>query len=540
MTVTADIAPPTPENSTPAESSVAAPSMSVSIAEKAADKLEQMEKAPEKKKQLYEIITVTEKKVIYFSLFIGMFLAALDQMIVAVSLPVIIRDLGGGELFAWVISAYLLTSSATTPLYGKFSDLFGRRLIYLLSIGIFLVASCLCALATSIWFLIAARGVQGIGGGGLMALTNIIIGDIFPPEERAQYLSSLGGVFAIASVAGPLLGGVFTDKLSWRWVFWINVPFSAVTLVLCFFFMRRLVTERREGVPIDILGSFLVASGTICLVLVFTWGGNDYAWGSALIICLIIAALILFALFIAQEFRHPEPIIQPGLFKIRNISVSIASMFVVGMAMLGVFAYLPLYLQTVRFNTATESGLNMIPMVMGVVAASMTAGITIFKTGKWRFFPALGSGVMAISLGLMGAFFNYGVNMAVIVVLEIVYGFGVGVMMPVYSSVIQNSAPPKDMASAMSAFTFFVNIGGSVGVAIFGAILNHSLVSYSNDSGFVPAVMCLANVVCGAKAFAYAVERIFLYATVPAILSFLLSFAMENVKFTNLHVEVAV
>ncbi|TAK61256.1 MAG: DHA2 family efflux MFS transporter permease subunit, partial [Dehalococcoidia bacterium] len=323
-----------------------------------------------------------EVLIVFSGLMLGMLLAALDQTIVSTALPTIVGDFGGLQHLSWVITAYLLTSTASVPLYGKLSDMYGRKPLFQFAIAVFLIGSFLSGASQSMLQLILFRGVQGLGGGGIMAMAMAIIGDIVSPRERGRYQGYTGAVFAFSSVAGPLLGGIFTDQLSWRWVFYINLPLGILALVVTSVVLK--LPYRRLEHPIDYLGSALMVAGVSCLLLVASWGGTEYAWTSTTIIGLAVIGVVLIALFVAQEFRAREPLLPPRLFRVRIFSVSSTIGLIVGATMFGAVAFLPVYLQVVKGVSATSSGLRLVPLMVGVVGTSVMSGRMITNSGRYR------------------------------------------------------------------------------------------------------------------------------------------------------------
>jgi EmrB/QacA subfamily drug resistance transporter len=409
---------------------------------------------------------------IFGALMLGMFLAALDQTIVSTALPTIVGDLGGINHLSWVVTSYLVASTASTPLYGKLGDLYGRKLLFGVAIVIFLVGSALSGASQSLAELIAFRAVQGIGAGGLMVGAQAIIADIVPARERGRYMGLIGSVFAVSSVAGPLLGGFFVDSLSWRWVFYVNLPVGALALAVVV--LRLHLPRSRTEHQIDWLGAALLTAAVVCLILLTTWGGAQYAWGSPMIVALGVATVILVAAFVMTERRAVEPLMSPRLFAGRGFNVAVALGFVVGLAMFGALTFLPLYLQVVRGASPTGSGLLLVPLMVGLLTASIASGRRISRTGRYRGFPIAGSAALAVGMLLLT---RLGVSTPYVVtaLFMVVIGTGIGLFMQVVVLVAQNDAPPDQIGAATSSATFFRSIGGSVGVAIFGAIFSARL-----------------------------------------------------------------
>jgi EmrB/QacA subfamily drug resistance transporter len=410
--------------------------------------------------------------VIMSGLMLGMLLAALDQTIVATALPTIVGDLGGLNHLSWVVTAYLVASTVTTPLYGKFSDVYGRKRTFQFAIVVFLFGSALAGLSQSMIELIAFRGLQGIGAGGLMTLAMTIIGDVVPPRQRGRYQGYMGAVFALASVIGPLLGGFFVDQLSWRWVFYVNIPVGAVALVVTSIVLDLPYTRMVHR--IDYAGTVLLVSAVGSILLAVTWGGTQYAWGSPIIITLGVVGAILMVAFVTVERRAAEPVLPLYLFKNRVFAVSTATMFIVGLAMFGGIIYLPLFLQVVGRKSATSAGLLLLPLILGIVFTSIISGRVISRTGRYKAFPVVGMLVMSLGLYLlstMGPTTTEAGAGAYMVVL----GLGLGMVMQVLVLAVQNAVERRDLGTATGAATFLRSMGGSFGVALFGAVLSNRL-----------------------------------------------------------------
>jgi EmrB/QacA subfamily drug resistance transporter len=411
---------------------------------------------------------------VFVALALGMFLAALDQTIVSTALPTIVGDLGGLEHLSWVVTSYLVASTASTPLYGKLGDTVGRKPMFQAAIVIFLAGSLLSGASQSLDELILFRALQGAGAGGLMVGAQAIIGDIVPPRERGRYMGFIGSVFAVSSVAGPLLGGFFVDNLSWRWVFYVNLPIGIAAL---FVVATRLHLERHTvHKSVDWLGFATLTTGVVALILMCSWGGSQYAWGSPTTIGLGIAAIVFFAVFIWWERRAEDPLIPPRLFTSRVFDVANATGFIVGLAMFGALTFLPLYLQVVRGATPTQSGLLLVPLMAGLLTASILSGRWISKHGRYRAFPIAGTALLSIGMGLLTQL-DIDTSKLEAGLFMVVIGVGIGLVMQVLVLVVQNDAPPGDLGAATSTAQFFRSIGGSVGVAVFGAIFASRLTS---------------------------------------------------------------
>ncbi|MEV7086836.1 MDR family MFS transporter [Streptomyces sp. NPDC093085] len=406
------------------------------------------------------------------ALLMGLLLAALDQTIVSTALPTIVSDLGGLEHLSWVVTAYLLASTAATPLWGKLGDQYGRKRLFQIAIVLFLIGSALCGLAQNMPELIGFRALQGLGGGGLIVLSMAIVGDLVPPRERGKYQGLFGAVFGATSVLGPLLGGFFTQQLSWRWVFYINLPLGIIALIVIAAVLH--IPVHRTPHTIDYLGTFLIASVAVCLVLVASLGGTTWAWGSPEIIGLALLGLVLLAFFIRAERRAAEPVLPLRLFRLRTFTLVACISFIVGFAMFGAMTYLPTFLQVVHGVTPTMSGVHLLPMVLGLLITSTLSGQIVSRTGRWKVFPILGTGVTAVGLLLLHQLTEFSSTWAMSLCF-FVFGAGLGLVMQVLVLVVQNAVRYEDLGVATSGATFFRSIGSSFGVAIFGTIFTHLL-----------------------------------------------------------------
>ncbi|MFF3993149.1 DHA2 family efflux MFS transporter permease subunit [Streptomyces cyaneofuscatus] len=406
------------------------------------------------------------------ALLLGMLLAALDQTIVSTALPTIVSELGGLDHLSWVVTAYLLAATAATPLWGKLGDQYGRKKLFQTAIVIFLIGSALCGMAQNMPQLIGFRALQGLGGGGLMVLSMAIVGDIVTPRERGKYQGLFGAVFGVTSVLGPLLGGFFTETLSWRWVFYINLPIGVVALLVIAAVLH--IPVHREKHTIDYLGTFLIASVATCLILVASLGGTTWAWGSVQIIALAVLAVVLLIAFVAVERRAAEPVLPLKLFRIRTFSLVAVISFIVGFAMFGAMTYLPTFLQVVHGITPTMSGVHMLPMVLGMLLTSTGSGQLVSRTGRWKVFPLAGTALTAAGLLLLHrlspASSTWEMSLSFFV-----FGAGLGLVMQVLVLVVQNAVSYRDLGVATSGATFFRSIGASFGVAIFGTVFTNRL-----------------------------------------------------------------
>ena len=413
-----------------------------------------------------------ELRVVLPGLMLAMLLAMLDNMIIGTAMPRIVGELGGLAHLSWVVTAYVLGTTVSTPIWGKLGDLYGRKGIFLTAIVIFLAGSALSGAAADMGQLIGFRAVQGLGAGGLMVSAFAIIGDLLPPRERGRYQGLMGGVMAIAMIAGPLVGGFITDHLSWRWAFYVNLPLGGLALLTLMATLRlpRYRTEHR----IDWLGAALLSVAITGLVLITTWGGTEYRWASAQILGLAVLALAALAAFVAVERRVAEPILPLKLFANRNFSLVAAIGFLVGFAMFGAITFLPLYQQTVQGASATASGLLLLPMMGGVLVTSIVVGRMITKTGRYRAFPVAGGAVMTVGMGLL-SLLDVGTTKLTSALYMVVLGAGMGLLMQTTMLIAQNSVTQRDLGVASSTATFVRSIGGSFGVSLFGAIFTDRL-----------------------------------------------------------------
>lgn len=450
----------------------------------------------------------TQMNMVFVTVLFGMLLSALDQTIVSTALPTIVGDLGSAGHMSWVVTAYLLTQTVSTALAGKFGDLFGRKKVFLISVVVFILGSFLCGLAVNMEMLIASRALQGIGGGGLMVTAMALIGEVIPLRERGKYQGALGGVFGVTTVIGPLLGGFFTDNLSWRWAFYVNVPIAIIVVLLA---LRTIPGRGRTASPkVDYAGVMLVGLGATGLTLATSWGGTQYAWGSAVIIGLFVASAIVLAAFVWLESRAAEPILPLRLFRNRVFAVSSVLSFIVGFAMVGSITYLPVFLQFVGGVSATGSGVRTLPMVLGLLLTSVLSGTVVGRTRQYKIFPVVGSVVIGIGLYLLSTM-DANTPIWQQSLYLFVLGTGIGSSMQVLTIIVQNTVTLSDLGAATSGITFFRTLGSSFGASVMGSL-------YSNDlQSRLPEALAAAGVDPSAVATPQALHRLPEYVRAPLI-----------------------
>jgi EmrB/QacA subfamily drug resistance transporter len=484
--------------------------------------------------------TRREVLIVLPGLLLAIMLAMLDQLIVSTALPRIVGTLGGVTHLSWVVTAYVLASTVTTPLYGKLGDMYGRKRLLVVAILIFLVGSALSGLAHSIDQLIAFRAIQGLGAGGLMVGAIATLGDLVSPRERGQYMGYMMATMMLAMIAGPLVGGYITDSLSWRWIFYINMPVGGAALIYLAATLH--LPRRKVQHKIDYLGAALLAVAATGVVLLTTWGGSQYAWGSPVIIGLGVLAVASAVGFCLAEMRAAEPVLPLHVFRNRNFTLSSAMSFLVGLMLFGALTFLPLYQQTVQHLSATGSGLMLIPMMFGSMVTTILAGQVTTRTGKYKIFPILGGLGMTAGLLLLTQL-GIGTSLVVSGLYFAVLGIGMGFLMNMTTIIVQNSVEPRDMGVASSSRTFFQQIGGSIGVSIFGVIFARKLTEEMaarvpgvrlNAAGgqFDPVTVDRLPALIKHDVFfaiSHAVQSVFIWALPSAVAVFVLAWFVKEV-----------
>ncbi|RDU99508.1 MDR family MFS transporter [Trinickia dinghuensis] len=476
-------------------------------------------------------------RLLFPALLLVMLLAALDQTIVSTALPTIVGELGGLDQLSWVVTAYLLSSTIVVPLYGKFGDLFGRKIVLQIAIAIFLVGSALCGLAENMPQLIALRALQGLGGGGLLVVTMAAIGDVVPPAERGRYQGIIGGVFGLATVVGPLLGGFLVEHLSWRWIFYINLPLGAVALAVvgAVFKPRTALVEHR----IDYMGAAFLASALTCIILFTSEGGTVMPWSSAELWLTLALGIVCGCGFVYEERLAAEPIIPLELFRQRTFVLCSLIGFIIGVSMFGAVTFLPLYLQVAKGSTPSEAGMQMMPMMGGLLAMSALSGQLISRIGKYRMFPIVGTFLVGVAMTLL-ATVQLSTPLRVMYAYLGLLGCGIGLVMQVLVLAVQNTVEFKHMGVATSGATLFRSIGGSVGVAVFGALFSHGLearlAAMAGPDTELPQALtpsAIAQLPADLhdkylSAFAGAMHAVFVAAAIIVVFAFVLAWLLED------------
>jgi EmrB/QacA subfamily drug resistance transporter len=491
------------------------------------------------------LITPRRRNLIFVAIVLGMLLAALDQTIVATALPTIVADLGDAGHQSWVVTSYLLASTIVTALVGKLGDLFGRKRIFQAAVVFFVCGSVLCGLAQSMAMLVGSRALQGIGGGAITVTASALIGEVVPLRERGRYQGILGAVFGVTTVIGPLLGGYFTDYLTWRWAFWVNVPVSVVVLVVAAVAIPQLAAATKP--VIDYAGIVLVGLGAAGLTLATSWGGTLYPWGSPTIIGLFAGSAAALGVFAWVESRAPAPILPTRLFRSPVFTVCCVLSFVVGFAMLGAMTFLPTYMQYVDGVSATTSGLRTLPMVVGMLITSTGSGVLVGRTGRYKIFPVAGTALMALAFLLMSRM-DPSTSALVQSVFLIILGAGIGLSMQVLVLIVQNTSNFEDLGVATSGVTFFRTIGSSFGAAIFGSLFSNFLKDRMGPAlaaGGVPASAVASPEALHRQphsvaapivaAYADSLTQVFLCAAPVALLGFVLALFLREVPLRDIH-----
>ncbi len=434
----------------------------------------------------------SQKITVMAGVILAMLLSALDQTIVATAMPRIVGELKGLEHLSWVFTAYMLASTVTVPIYGKLSDIYGRKWFFFGGIVIFILGSILSGLSQNMTQLILFRGLQGIGGGAMMANSFAIIGDLFPPAERGRWQGVLGGVFGLASVVGPTLGGWFTDNASWRWNFFINIPVGILALLAIGFLMPKVRSEIKDR-SIDYLGAVTLILGLVPFLLALVWGGNQYAWGSFQEIGLFIISVIFISLFVVTEHFSKEPIIPLSLFKNRIFTVSVIITFLSAMGMFGAILYIPLFAQIVLGITATNSGTILTPLMFGLIIASVISGQIISKTGKYKYLAVFGMGVATAAIYWISTM-SAATTQPELIIRMVVMGIGLGITMPIFNIAVQNAFDHSKLGVVTASTQLSRSLGGTVGVAILGSILNNALTKNLSGISNDPFIQTVSKV----------------------------------------------
>lgn len=492
-----------------------------------------------------ELISPQRRNLIFIAIVLGMLLAALDQTIVATALPTIVANLGDAGHQSWVVTSYLLASTIVTALVGKLGDVFGRKRVFQTAIVFFVIGSILCGLAQSMAMLVGARALQGIGGGAITVTASALIGEVVPLRERGRYQGILGAVFGVTTVIGPLLGGYFTDYLTWRWAFWVNVPISVVVIFVAAAAIPALTASAKPA--IDYAGITFVGLGAAGLTLATSWGGTLYPWGSPTIIGLFVGAAIALGVFVMVERRAAEPILPIRLFGSPVFTVCCVLSFVVGFAMLGAMTFLPTYMQYVNGVSATTSGLRTLPMVLGMLVTSTGSGTIVGRTGRYKVFPVAGTALMALAFLLMSRM-QPSTSALIQSLYLVILGAGIGLSMQVLILIVQNTSNFEDLGVATSGVTFFRTIGSSFGAAIFGSLfvnfLNGRIGAALAASGAPPSAVSSPGALHRqphdvaapiVAAYAESLTQVFLWAAPVALVGFVLALFLREIPLRDIH-----
>ncbi|XRD86359.1 MFS transporter [Dyella acidisoli] len=483
-------------------------------------------------------------RLLFSALLLVMLLAALDQTIVSTALPTIVGELGGLESLSWVVTAYLLTSTIVVPLYGKFGDLFGRKIVLQAAIVLFLIGSALCGLAQNMTQLILMRALQGLGGGGLLVVTMAVIGDVIPPADRGRFQGMFGAIYGLATVVGPLLGGFLVEHLSWRWIFYINLPLGVLALLVIGAVFRPHTAHIKH--EIDYMGAAFLAAALTCIVLFTSQGGVILPWSSGQLWFTLAFGLVALIGFFYEERHASEPIIPLDLFKDRTFLLSCLIGFIVGMSMFGAMTFLPLYLQVVKDSTPSQAGMQLLPMMCGITVSSIASGRIISRIGRYRVFPIAGTLLASVAMALLGTL-NNDTPIGYLYLYICLLGLGLGMVMQVLILAVQNSVHFKHIGVATSGATLFRSIGGSIGVAVFGALFANGLHARLENALPHDTVLPHSMGVDGVhhlpdavrhiylKAFGDALHQMYAIAAGIMVLAFGLTWLMRDVQLRKRH-----